>query len=63
MQADRLQQLLERFPHISIIIDNEYGGHILRAHNDAPQFEEKSKSKCRDLHSAVADQAPVDNAG
>jgi hypothetical protein len=39
MQADRLQQLLERLTHISIIIDNEYGCHILRAHNDAPQSE------------------------
>src|SRR5271156_1067004 len=34
-QADRLQQLLERLAHIAIIIDNEYGWHILRAHNDA----------------------------
>src|ERR1700680_159609 len=42
MQADGLQQLLERFTHISIIIDNEYGWHILRAHNDAPRSEGKS---------------------
>src|SRR6266481_3703602 len=35
MQADRLQQLLERLTHISIIIDNEYGWHIPSAHNDA----------------------------
>jgi hypothetical protein len=39
MQADGLQQLLERFTHISIIIDNEYRWHILRAHDDAPQSE------------------------
>jgi hypothetical protein len=63
MQADGLQQLLERLTHISIIIDNEYGWHILRAHNDAPQSEGKSKSKCRERRSVVADQAPVDNAG
>jgi hypothetical protein len=63
MQADGLQQLLERLTHISIIIDNEYGWHILRAHNDAPQSEGKSKSKCRELHSVVADQAPVESAG
>jgi hypothetical protein len=63
MQADRLQQFLERLTHISIIIDNEYGWHILRAHNDAPQSEGKSKSKCRELHSVVADQAPGDSAG
>jgi hypothetical protein len=63
MQADGLQQLLERLTHISIIIDNEYGWHILRAHNDAPQSEGKSKSKCRELRPVVADQAPVDNAG
>jgi hypothetical protein len=42
MQADRLQQLLERLTDISIIIDNEYGWHILRAHNDAPQSKGKS---------------------
>ena len=39
MQADRLQQLLERLTHISIIIDNEYGWHILRgreSHNLEP---------------------------
>jgi hypothetical protein len=42
MQADRLQQLLERLTHISIIIDNDYGWHTLRAHNDAPQSEGKS---------------------
>src|SRR6266446_319806 len=42
MQADRLQQLLERLTHIFIIIDNEYGWHILRAHNDAPQSEGNS---------------------
>jgi len=41
MQADGLEQFLERFTHISIIIDNEYGWHILRAHNDAPQSEGK----------------------
>src|SRR5271168_2181389 len=35
MQADRLQQLLKRLTHIFIIIDNEYGWHILRTHNDA----------------------------
>jgi hypothetical protein len=63
MQADRLQQLLERLTHISIIIDNEYGGHIPRAHNDAPQSEGKSKSNCRELRSVAAGQAPVDNAG
>jgi len=63
MQADGIQQLLERLTHISIIIDNEYGWQILHAHNDAPQSEGKSKSKCRELHSVVADQAPADNAG
>jgi len=63
MQADGIQQLLERLTHISIIIDNEYGWHTLCAHNDAPQSQEKSKSRCRELHSVVADQAPVDNAG
>src|SRR5271169_437297 len=31
-QADRLQQLLEGLAHIAVIIDNEYGWHILRAH-------------------------------
>src|ERR1700756_3436732 len=41
MQADGLQQLLERLTHIFIIIDNEYGWHILRAHNDAPQSQER----------------------
>jgi hypothetical protein len=41
MQANRLQQLLERLTHISIVIDNEYGWHILRAHNDAPQLKAK----------------------
>jgi len=41
MQADRIQQLLERLTHISIIIDNEYGWHILGAKNDAPQSKEK----------------------
>jgi hypothetical protein len=40
-QADRLQQFLERLTHVSIIIDNEYGWHILRAHNHAPQAEGK----------------------
>jgi hypothetical protein len=39
MQPDRLRQLLERLTHIFIIIDNEYGWHILRAHYDAPQSE------------------------
>jgi len=63
MQADRLQQLLERLTHISIIIDNEYGWHILRAHNDAPQSAGKSKKENRELGSVVADQAPVDNGG
>jgi hypothetical protein len=61
MQTDRLQQLLERLTHISIIIDNEYGWHILHAHNDAPQSEGKQKSKCRELRSVVADH--VDDAG
>jgi hypothetical protein len=39
MQADGLQQLLERLTHISIVIDNEYGWHILRAHN--PRLNQK----------------------
>jgi hypothetical protein len=34
VQAYRFQQLLERLTYISIIIDNEYGWHILHAHND-----------------------------
>jgi len=63
MQADGLQQLLERLSDISIIIDNEYGWHTLRAHNDTPQLEGKSKSKSREIHSVVADQGPVDNVG
>jgi hypothetical protein len=63
MQADRLKQLLERLTHISIIIDNEYGWHILRAHNDAPQSEGKSESRSRKLYFVVVAQAPVDNAG
>jgi len=63
LQADGLQQLLERLTHISIIIDNEYGWHIMRAHNEEPRSERKSKSKCRELHFVVADQAPVDSTG
>jgi hypothetical protein len=63
MQADGLQEFVKRLTHISIIIDNENGWHILRVHNDAPQSQGNSKSKCRELHSVAADQAPVDNAG
>src|SRR6266446_2358911 len=63
MQADGIQQLLERLTHISIIIDNEYGWHILRAHNDAPQSQKKVKIKMSRASFRVADQAPVDNAG
>jgi hypothetical protein len=40
-QADGLQQFLERLTHISIIIDNEYGWHILRAHCPASLSEGK----------------------
>jgi hypothetical protein len=63
MQADRFQQFLERLTHICIVINNEYGWHILRAHYEAPQSEGKSESKSRNLYFVVADQAPVDNAG
>jgi hypothetical protein len=63
LQADRIEQFLERLAHVAIIIDNEYGGHILRAHNSAPQSKGKSKSKCRELRSVVVDQSPVENAG
>jgi hypothetical protein len=42
MQTDRLQQILKRLTHISIIIDNEYDWQILRAHNDAPQSKGQS---------------------
>jgi hypothetical protein len=44
MQADRLQQLLERLTHISVIINNEYGWPILRAHNGAP-YQKESKNQ------------------
>jgi hypothetical protein len=39
MQADGVQQFLERLTHISIIIDNEYDWHILRGHCAAPLSE------------------------
>src|SRR5271170_7980977 len=53
-QADGLQQFLERLTHIAVIIDNEYGWHILSAHNDAPQSAEKSNRAlfCRRRSSA-----------
>jgi hypothetical protein len=44
-QADRFQELLERLTHISIIIDNKYGWHILCAHNDAPSLKKKVQSQ------------------
>src|SRR3954447_14385710 len=45
MQADRLQQFLERLTYISIVIDNEYVWHILCAHNAAPQSEGNSRER------------------
>jgi hypothetical protein len=45
-QADRFQELLERLTHISIIIDNKYGWHILRAHNDVSLASRKADPRC-----------------
>jgi hypothetical protein len=42
MQADRVQQLMERLTHIAVIINDEYDWQILCDHNDAPQSEGKS---------------------
>jgi hypothetical protein len=62
MQADRFQQFLQRLTHICVVIDDEYGWHILRAHNGAPQSEGKANQNVAS-YSIVANQAPVDDAG
>jgi hypothetical protein len=63
MQADRFQQLMERLTHIPVIVDDEYGWHILRAHNDAPQLKETSLENVTAFVLSSPGKRPLKNAG